>query len=64
MNLFAYTKPARGITSDANFTSFLKSFFILYRSSTGENWNDVQADLTRSIQPNNVCYDISDYDDY
>ncbi len=47
-----------------NFSAFLTSAFTLFKSSTGEDWNLIQADLSRTTKPNNVCFDISTYDDY
>lgn len=49
MNLYAYIKRGNGITEQANFSSLLNSLFILFKCSTGENWNEVMADLSRSI---------------
>jgi hypothetical protein len=56
MNLFAYIRHNQGLTDDANFMTFWNSFFLLFKSSTGENWNYVMADLVRVQQPNNVCF--------
>lgn len=50
MNLYPYQKRSlNGVTDDSNFSSFLSSFFALFKCSTGENWNFVQADIARSI---------------
>ena len=38
-NLYPYLKRGDGINSDYNFSSLLGSLFILFRTSTGENWN-------------------------
>lgn len=64
LNLYPYLKRNQGITADANFTTLLTSFFTLFKSSTGESWDVVLADTTRSSQPNNVCFPISTYADY
>ena len=62
MNLFPFVKRhSVGITNHCNFSSFMMSFFTLFKSSTGEDWNLVQADLARTTQPNDVCFDISSY---
>lgn len=64
MNLYPYIKYGDGITDFSNFQSFGKSLFTLFKSSTGEDWNLIMADASRTIDPNNVCFDISDYDGY
>jgi hypothetical protein len=46
-NLYPYVKSTVGIDDNGNFRSFIKSFFTLYRCSTGEGWNLIQADITR-----------------
>lgn len=60
MNLYPYVKFGEGITEFYNFSSFGKSIFTLFKSSTGEDWNLIMADAQRSMEPNNVCFDISD----
>jgi hypothetical protein len=50
MNLYAYLKrTGTGITADVNFSSFLNSFFTLFKCSTGESWNMILADSVRNI---------------
>lgn len=39
MNLFPYVKFGEGIDAFSNFSSFGKSAFTLFKSSTGEDWN-------------------------
>lgn len=64
MNLFGFLRPQESINRDSNFYSFGVSFMTLIRISTGEDWNDLMTDCARTINPNFVCYDISDYDTY
>jgi hypothetical protein len=48
MNLFSYVKPSGdGLGEKANFMGFLRSFFTLFKCSTGESWNLILADITR-----------------
>ncbi|KRX08462.1 hypothetical protein PPERSA_12943 [Pseudocohnilembus persalinus] len=65
MNLFGYVKPTDdGITDKANFSGFFRSFFILFKCSTGESWNLVLRDIVQDQAPNNACVNISSYEDY
>jgi hypothetical protein len=65
MYLYPFIKHSdSGITSNANFTSFLRSFFSLLKISTGEEWNLMQADASRLILPSNVCFEIWSFSDY
>jgi hypothetical protein len=44
MNLFPYVKSdPNGITKDSNFQTFLTSFFTLFKSSGGEDWEYILA---------------------
>lgn len=47
MDLFGDVESASFISENANFKSFYKALMLLYRSSTGENWNGIMHD----------CYD-------
>ncbi len=62
--LFAFNKPYLGITEKANFRSFFDSFFTLIRISTGESWHILLADGLRQQQPDHVCFDVSNYEDF
>jgi hypothetical protein len=65
MYLYPFIKQtSEGISEHSNFTSFLQSFFTLFKCSTGENWNSVQADAARTINPSFICFDISSFSDY
>jgi hypothetical protein len=49
MNLYPYLKWGEGITEKINFTSFPNSFWTLFKSSGGENWNMLMLDTIRHI---------------
>jgi hypothetical protein len=51
MSLFAPVKLQEELNEHTNFKTFYSSFLALFRSSTGENWNDVMHDVTRSRNP-------------
>ncbi|CAD8082647.1 unnamed protein product [Paramecium primaurelia] len=57
INLFPYVKWSNnGLTDSINFSTLGKAFFTLFKCSTGEQWDQVQADLVRQMTPNNVCF--------
>ncbi|EGR31551.1 hypothetical protein IMG5_107710 [Ichthyophthirius multifiliis] len=64
MGLFAFVKPNQGITEKSNFNSFETSFFLLFKSASGEQWNQILIDLSQSMQPNSVCFSVTNYEDY
>jgi len=64
MQAFAYLRHGNSINHKTNFQTFFMSFMTLFRVSTGEGWNYVMDDMRRQLQPNFVCYAISDYDAY
>ena len=64
IELFAYVKFQDFVNEDTNFQSVALSFFTLLRMSTGEGWNYILDDMKRKLQPNNVCFEISDYDGF
>jgi hypothetical protein len=47
MDLFGSVDSGEFISSNANFKSFYKGIMLLFRASTGENWNGIMHD----------CYD-------
>jgi hypothetical protein len=47
VSLFAQVKLQENLNEDANFKTFYRSFLTLFRSSTGEGWNDIMHDLAR-----------------
>jgi hypothetical protein len=49
MNFFPYLKWGAGIRENINFTSFWLSFWTLFKSLGGEEWNLIMAD-TGSFQ--------------
>lgn len=64
MSMFPYIKYGEGITRNANFHHFGISFITLLRISTGEDWHLIQSDCLRFLKPNNICFDISDFEGY
>jgi len=45
MALFGKVRPGQFVNRDANFSTFLRSMFTLFRSCTGEAWNGIMHDL-------------------
>lgn len=64
MELFAYTQLQNYINNDVNYTTFGKSILTLFRSATGEGWNFIMDDMLRTIQPNYICNDVTDWETY
>ena len=64
VSLFAQVKLQTDLNSHANFKSFTRSFITLFRASTGEGWNDIMHDLSRSRGPLFDCINNPTYDDY
>ena len=65
INLFAYLK--NGITVngvDIHFRNFGTTLFTLIRIATSEAWFMIVADCARKSQPNWICVDISNYEDF
>ena len=48
VSLFAEVKLQSNLNSHANFQTFYKSFLTLFRASTGEGWNDLMHDISRT----------------
>lgn len=44
MNFYPYLKWGDGIRKDINFTSFFNSFWTLFKSLGGEEWNLIMFD--------------------
>jgi len=63
-NLYAYLKWGSGVMDGFNFTSFGLSFWTLFKSAGGENWNVVLLDMVRINEPSDVCFDINSYEEY
>jgi hypothetical protein len=51
VSLFAPVKLQSSLNSHANFKSFYLSFTTLFRTSTGEGWNDIMHDIMRQRSP-------------
>ena len=49
MSLFSQVKHSHYLNEHGNFEGFLISIMLLYRMTTGENWNGVMRDCM--IQP-------------
>jgi hypothetical protein len=64
MDMFAFIKRRKGITSHANFQHFGLAFMTLFRLATVESWNELMDDCLRHIRPNDVCFKIHNFDDY
>lgn len=47
MNLFAPIKLQTYLNDDVNFQRFGVAFLSLFRASTGEDWTNLMADLSR-----------------
>ncbi len=62
MNIFPYLKWRNGINTHANFSKFSLAFVALLRVCTGEGWNILLDDCLRSLRPNDICYDISNFE--
>ncbi|XP_038136004.1 voltage-dependent T-type calcium channel subunit alpha-1G isoform X4 [Cyprinodon tularosa] len=49
--------PCEGLGRYANFKNFGMAFLLLFRVSTGDNWNGIMKDTLRDCSPNNgTCY--------
>lgn len=57
ITMFSFVKLQSELDFHANFQDFKTTMFTLLRLSTGENWDWLMADLSRSQQPNFVCVD-------
>jgi hypothetical protein len=55
MNLFATIKLQTYLNEDVNFQSFGVAFLSLFRASTGEDWTNLMADLSRQHHINFHC---------
>lgn len=66
MNLYPFVRRgiAGGISNNSNFSSFLNSFFTLFKNSTGEQWEYILASCTRGVQPNYICNYEPSFNDY
>ena len=64
MNLFPYVKFQEHLNEDANFQNFGTTLLMLLRMATGEGWNYLYFDASRSLQPNFACQSISSYEEY
>lgn len=64
MNFYPYLKWGEGVKETINFTSFYNSFWTLFKSAGGEDWNLILADTVRRSQPDDVCFEISTYEEY
>lgn len=65
MDLFSYLKPQININGfDTHFRTFPIAFFTLVRVATSETWFLIFSDATRRMQPNFVCENIVNYNDY
>ena len=64
VSLFAEVKLQNDLNKDANFKTFTRSFLTLFRASTGEGWNDIMHDLSRSESQLFSCIDNPTYNDY
>lgn len=63
-NNYAFLKNGEAINDHANFRSFVNSFMILFRVSTGENWDIILNDSVSFQKPNFICFKINNYNDY
>jgi hypothetical protein len=62
MRQFAYLKHRDWINENTNFETFTLSLVTLFRVSTGEGWNFVMDDMSRSTQANFRCEIVDTYD--
>ena len=61
---FSYLKHWESINENTNFETFVLSLVTLSRVSTGEGWNFVMDDMSRTNQPNFRCETVDNYDIY
>eukprot|EP01016_Furgasonia_blochmanni_P010098 TRINITY_DN1424_c0_g1_i2.p1 TRINITY_DN1424_c0_g1~~TRINITY_DN1424_c0_g1_i2.p1 ORF type:complete len:593 (-),score=83.08 TRINITY_DN1424_c0_g1_i2:372-2102(-) len=64
MNMFPYIRYGNAISRDTNFHGFFISFITLIRVATGDDWAVIVNDCQLQLRPNNVCFDIRNYEDY
>ncbi|XP_059180439.1 voltage-dependent T-type calcium channel subunit alpha-1G isoform X2 [Centropristis striata] len=48
--------PCEGLGRYATFKNFGMAFLLLFRVSTGDNWNGIMKDTLRECSPNSTCY--------
>jgi Ion transport protein len=63
MNLFATVKLQSSLNYRANFQTFGLSMLTLFSSSTGENWNYIMNDVSRSRSIGFDCVENQSYDE-
>ncbi|KAL4475095.1 hypothetical protein ABPG74_001791 [Tetrahymena malaccensis] len=65
MQIFPFIKVQNTLNGyDQHFKTFNTAVFTLIRVASGEQWFYVVNDAVRQQQPNFVCQDISNYDEY
>ena len=65
VDIFAYTKPQSVVGGlILNFRNVNGAFQALIRTTTGESWYMILADVSRRQSPNFACKDIFSYADY
>ena len=65
INLFSTVKPS-GLLENKflGFNQFYKSFLTLFRSATGENWNELMFALSRQNEPGYECINSPTWEDF
>lgn len=63
MNLFATVKLQSTLDDRANFKTLSLSLLTLFKSSTGENWNSLMSDTSRTRGINFRCIEQQTYDE-
>ena len=64
-DMFCYLKPQKNVGhSNIHFRNTRYSFLTLVRVLTGESWYLFNSDCSRRTQPNFVCFDIHNYEQY
>ena len=62
---FPYLKrDGTGLNDYFNFSSFSSSFFTLFKSFTGEEWNRIMENAIRQIGPDFPCRTVTTIEDY
>ena len=64
MSIFPYIKHRDGITDHANFSKFSLAFLALLRVITGDGWNKLLDDSLKISRPNDICFDIRNYETF
>ena len=65
IHFFAYLKPQNALDDKlSNFKDIFSTFYILWRIVTLDGWWEIVIEAMKGPQPNFVCQEIGNYEDY